>query len=227
MRNHQNTNQRAWVGILLVLVGSYFLLNNFNLIPDFIPYYLFGWEMVIVIIGLSMIFTGRKEGFIFLLIGGFFLADEIFYIPDLRFRDWWPLILVALGVSIIIRRRDKAHLGINTIGDDYLEDSAIFGGSEKSFTSKQFKGGKITAIFGGSEISFAHADLVDSNVILDIFCMFGGVSLVVPNDWTVINESFVVFGGYSDNRPSSDRNPEKVLRIKGSVVFGGAEIEGL
>jgi len=225
MRNRENSNHRAWLGVFLVLFGGYFLLRNFHLIPAFIPHYLFGWEMVVIIIGASMVLTGRREGFVFLLIGCFFLIDEIFYLPDFHFRDWWPLILVALGLSIILRRRDGAHRGI-ALDDDYLEDSAIFGGSEKSFTSKNFKGGKITAIFGGSEISFAQAELAEKEAVLDIFCMFGGSSFHVPDDWTVINESFVIFGGYSDNRSNTPRDPNKVLRIKGSVVFGGAEVKG-
>ncbi len=226
MRTQGHSNQRTWLGIFLVLIGAYFLLNNFDLIPDFIPYYLFGWEMIVIVIGASMIITGRKEGFIFLIIGAFFLIDEIFYIPDLRFRDWWPLILVAVGASIIFRRKDILNRGSEN-SDDFLDDSSVFGGSEKSFTSRNFKGGRITAVFGGSEINFSKAELSEENAVMDLFCMFGGASFIVPDDWTVINESFVMFGGYSDNRSTAQRDPSKVLRIKGSVVFGGAEIKGI
>lgn len=225
MRNRNSSNQRAWLGIFLVILGAYFLLRNFDLIPYYIPSYLFGWEAVFVIIGGSMIVTGRKEGFVFLTIGTFFLLDEIFYLPEFRFRDWWPLILVAIGVSIIMRRRDVMHRGVSPTDQDFLDDTAIFGGSEKSFTSQNFKGGKITAVFGGTEINLSEARLAEHEAVLDIFCMFGGHSFRVPNDWTVINESFVIFGGYSDNRPQAIRDPEKILRIKGSVIFGGAEIK--
>ncbi len=229
MGNRENNNQRAWLGVALVLFGGYFLFRNLDLIPDFIPYYLFGWETVFIIIGVSMLATRRREGFLFLGIGVFFLIPDIFYLPDFRIRDWWPIILIAVGISIVLRRRDDLSKKKRSESDDYIENTSIFGGSETSYASQRLQGGKITSIFGGSEVDLTRAQMEGEEIIIDIFCFFGGSGFKVPNDWTVINESFVIFGGFSDKRPIANEvgeGPQKVLRIKGSVIFGGAEIKG-
>lgn len=227
MSNQSNINQRAWLGIVLVAIGGFFLLRNFDLIPDFLPYWIFSWKTIFVLVGGSMLVTGRREGFVFLAIGGLFLLPDLFDVPRFRFREIWPVILIIIGISIVLRRRDSSHRGLDVVDEDFFEDTAIFGGSEKSFTSQNFQGGKITSVFGGSDIDFSNAKLADGEVVLDIFCLFGGNNFRVPNDWTVINESFVIFGGYSDKRINlAENDPSKVLRIKGSVIFGGAEVKG-
>lgn len=220
-------NQKAWLGIVFVVLGTVFLLNNLDLIPSFIPYYLFGWETLLVLIGGAMLATGRREGVIFLGIGVFFLLPDVFDLPRFRMRDWWPLILIIIGVVIFTRRRSIGHEATEEFNSDYFEDISIFGGSEKSFSSKNFTGGKITAIFGGSEINFRDAELNDSGeAVLDLLVLFGGSEVYLPDDWTVVNDSFVLFGGNTDNRPKSTiKDPTKVLRIKGLIMFGGNDIK--
>lgn len=176
-----------------------------------------------------MLATGKRGGVVFLGIGALFLIPEIFYLPRFEMRDWWPLILVIIGVSIFLRRKEDARRKLGDYDDDYFEDTSVFGGSEKSFTSQSFKGGRISAVFGGSEINFSDAQMGADDATIDLLCLFGGSEITVPNDWTVINESFVIFGGYSDSRPRSameSNDPKKVLRIKGLVMFGGAEVKG-
>ncbi|MEP1096984.1 MAG: DUF5668 domain-containing protein [Cyclobacteriaceae bacterium] len=224
-----DNSSKAWLGIVLVALGGYFLLRNLDLIPSFIPYYFFGWEMILVIVGGAMLTTGRREGFIFLAIGGLFLLPEIFYLPRFRFRDWWPIVLIIIGVSIVIRRRGFVVREEGDIDEDFIDDTSIFGGSEKSFNSKNFKGGKVTSIFGGSKIDFSDSKMAPEGAVLDMFCLFGGNELVIPNDWTIVNESFVIFGGYADKRSRSateQNDPKKLLKIKGSVIFGGSEVKG-
>lgn len=225
----QSQNTKGWIGVVLVAFGAFFLLRNFGLIPYFIPHYFFGWKAILVLVGVSMLVTGRKrEGLLFLLIGVFFLLPDIFQLPHISMRDWWPVILIVVGIGVFLRRRDQTYRRSGAVGSDYFEDVSIFGGSEKYFTSRNFKGGKITCIFGGSEINFSEADIGEEEAVLDVFCLFGGNEIRVPNEWTVVNDSFVIFGGHSDSRSGySERNPGKVLRIKGSIIFGGNEIKGI
>lgn len=174
-----------------------------------------------------MLVTGRREGLIFLGIGTFFLIPDIFDLPRFRIRDWWPLILIVMGVVIVLRRKDYHASGLIEDDRDFFNNTSIFGGSNKAFTSKNFQGGKITAVFGGSDVDFSEVELGQEEVVLDVFCLFGGNNIRVPNDWTVLNDSFVIFGGYDDERRMNpDRDPNKVLRIKGSIIFGGMEVKG-
>jgi len=228
MTPQERPHQKAWIGIALVIFGGYFLLRNFDMIPAIIPYYLFSWKSILIIIGGSMLITGRKEGIIFLAIGSFFLLPDLFFMPYFQIRDWWPLILIIIGIVIILRRRDHVNRRPGDSSDDFVDETSIFGGSEKSFSSQNFRGGKITSIFGGSEIDFSEAKMQGDEIIIDVFCMFGGNNMIIPNEWTVINETFVIFGGVADKRrrsASKANNLNKVLRIKGLVIFGGAEIK--
>ncbi|MFY0651849.1 MAG: hypothetical protein JXQ96_07440 [Cyclobacteriaceae bacterium] len=231
MKKHNQTNNNAWVGIVLVAIGAYFLFRNLNFIPDFIPHYFFGWEMIFVIIGGSMLATGRRSGLIFLLIGAITLLPQVFYWPQIHIRDWWPLILVAIGVSFILKRRDQGRRSrLGEVDDDYIDDVSIFGGNERQVSSQNFKGGKVTSVFGGSELNFLNCKLSDQENIIDVFCMFGGSTFIVPSDWTVVMDSFIIFGGFADKRPlvsNEGQDPSKVLRIKGFVMFGGGEIKSI
>lgn len=53
--------------------------------------------------------TGRTIGGLFLLvIGCFFLMRELDFIPDwFRFRNFWPVIFIVLGISIIAKSKRK------------------------------------------------------------------------------------------------------------------------
>lgn len=229
MTQHKDSNSKVWLGIFLVALGSYFLLRNLDVIPSFLPSWLFDWEMIFILIGGAMMLSGKREGLVFLVIGGFSLLPEILNIPNFHMRDWWPLILIVIGLSIFFKRRNHTVKVLGGGSDEYFEDTSIFGGSEKSISSPKLKAGKITAIFGGSEINLVGTELGEKEVVIDYLCLFGGNVLIVPNDWTVINESFTLFGGYSDARIKNSgvkHDPEKVLRLKGVILFGGAEVNG-
>lgn len=225
MSNHENKNSNTWVGIVLVALGGFFLFRNFDWIPYWLPDYLFSWEMILIVVGVAMLITRRREGFIFLAIGGVFILNDIFYLPHFHMGNLWPIVLIIIGISLFMRRREYQNDASNSDDPDFFNETAIFGGSERSFSAKNFKGGKVTSIFGGSDISFINADIQEGGAVIDQFCMFGGNAFSVPNDWTVINESFVIFGGFGDKRRDAERNPDKVLRIKGTVIFGGGEVK--
>jgi len=108
-----------------------------------------------------------------------------------------------------------------------LNISSVFSGVERKILSKNFKGGRIACVFGGAEIDFTQAD-IQGEVLLKIEQVFGGTKLIVPNNWTVVNDIDGVFHGAEDKRTNFSANttdPNKVLRVKGSAVFAGIEIK--
>ncbi len=46
-------------------------------------------------------------GLVLIVLGLLFLADN--FLPDVRFGDFWPLILVAIGIGLLWRSRDEAR----------------------------------------------------------------------------------------------------------------------
>jgi predicted membrane protein len=63
---------------------------------------------------------------------------------------------------------------------------------------------------------------------IDVFCIFGGMKLIVPEDWNVKIRVMSIFGGFSDKHrilsTGTSAAQDTQLIIKGIVIFGGGEI---
>jgi predicted membrane protein len=110
--------------------------------------------------------------------------------------------------------------------DDIIDSTSIFGGVKKNVISKDFKGGEVTAIFGGTELNLSQAD-INGKVHLEINQLFGGTKLIIPSNWQVQSDTTSIFGSVEDTRSGSGQymDPNKVLIIDGSSVFGGISIK--
>jgi predicted membrane protein len=227
-------DRRFWLGLVFVIIGGVLLLDNLNIIPYYIPDYLLSWKTFLIVLGAYLI-VGRKKpepGIILIVIGSVFLLQDFYYF---RMRDvWhiiWPSIFIIIGASLILRRSRHNRDGLEDEKKndlDYMDDFAVFGGREIVIDSQNFKGGKISAIMGGSSIDLRNANLSEGNNVLDILALFGGTSIIVPPDWTVKVEVVSILGGFSDKRSSPVKvipHPNKVLTIKGFVMFGGGDIK--
>ncbi|MEQ8924287.1 MAG: DUF5668 domain-containing protein [Fulvivirga sp.] len=237
MGQEHTQDRRFWLGLVFVFIGGVLLLDNLNIIPYYIPDYLLSWKTFLIALGAYFI-IGRKKpepGIIMITIGSVFLLQDFYYF---RIRDiWhilWPSIFIIIGGSLILRRsRNKESESRGLDGEkknqvDYVDDFAVLGGREVKVDSQNFRGGKISAVMGGSTIDLRNAGLAEGENTIDVFAMFGGTSIIVPQDWTIKNEVFSLLGGFSDNRDSSVKvvpHPSKVLVIKGFVMFGGGDIK--
>jgi predicted membrane protein len=122
-------------------------------------------------------------------------------------------------------KRSRYQAGTSTPAGEVLDVNAVFGGVKRTVLSKNFAGGEINAVLGGCEIDLTKADF-NGRVVLEINSVFGGTQLYVPPTWTVIPEMDTVFGSLEDKRPTQvlHPDPEKVLVLRGSNVFGGTEL---
>ncbi len=222
MANNE-VKQRNWTGLVLVIIGLAFLLRNLHLLP--LPSVFFSWKTLLIIIGVVGISLGKREGFIPLIIGALFiLIYDILGLHYFHFRDLWPLILVLVGIALLMRHRSSR--GIRTDSNE-IDGVAIFSGVEKQVTAQEFSGGKVTAAFGGINIDLRNATLSEQTNVIDLFTIFGGSEFRVPSDWTInVSQLTVLFGAFEDKRSTSpsQTDPNKVLYIKGLILFGGGEI---
>ena len=238
MENRVSENKRIYLGLFLIAVGGFWILERLNLIPEVWENIFFSWQMLLIGIGIFSFIGGNKTaGTILIGIGGFFLIDEIITIPrDLR-RIGWPALIIGIGVVMLLTHRNKKTKsgspnftpGTSTQGMDYFDDFVVFGGREIFINSLNFIGGKTTSMFGGTEYDMRQAQLSENGAVIECLTLFGGCGFKVPPDWTIKNEVTAVFGAFTDKRGSTYNqvvtNPSKTLVIKGFAAFGGVEVK--
>jgi predicted membrane protein len=230
--HHHLQNNRPIIGVILVLIGLFLVLRNTGIFPAFIDHVIFSWPMLLVAIGLIITIGssgGKTSGIIVMAVGAFFLIPNIFR-ETFDINMFWPSIFIIIGVVFIFSRRRGWNSVTTTpqTGDDYIDYVHVFSGGERQIVSDNFRGGKITAVFGGSEIDLTKAKLVPGVSELEIACVFGGTTIIVPDDWNVKIEVVPVLGGFGDSRklnPGRTIDITRQLVIKGAVVFGGGEVK--
>jgi len=246
MERRQNGHGHIWTGVFIVIIGIAALVKaSVTDLPDWV----FSWQTFMILLGF---FIGIKHGFkgsawfILILIGGAFLVRDFY--PDWEIRRYiWPVALIVVGAFLILRPRKKywqdcekkkttpnpSGIAGATIIDetydtkeDYVDSTSIFGGAKKNIISKNFKGGDLINIFGGTELDLTRADF-SGTAIIELTTIFGGTKLIVPSNWTIKSEAVTIFGGMEDKRnmQTITDSPEKILKITGTVIFGGIEIK--
>lgn len=229
-------NPRILLGAVLVLVGGTIFLDNLGIIQFSAFEMIFSVPGIMFIIGLFLVINSRRTIF-----GGSLMAVGVF-LGILRVYNFhygieimFPIVMIFLGLNIIFKKRNfkvpgETYFKQNrkVYNEDQLEDVSIFGGGVKTFNSDNFQGGSVTAIFGGSEIDLSSCKLAPGEQVIDLVVLFGGVEIIVPYDWKIQVEVTPLFGGFSNKYkrdPKMILNQDGILRIKGTVVFGGGEIK--
>lgn len=223
-------------GIIIAIIGAVLLLRTLDIIPFFYVRSL--WPVALIIIGITI---GIKNKFVnpgsWILI----FLGTVNLIPRMEIGNGhytneliWPFALILAGLFIVFRSRKKKYLmertNINMItnNESVLNLDVTFGGRKEIITSKDFKGGTVSATFAGAEVNLMQADSLTQPIVLDIRVAFGGVELIVPSHWEIQNEITPAFGSVEDHRVIRTPNPgeeKKVLSLKGSCSFGSIEIK--
>jgi len=169
---------------------------------------------------------------IMIVVGTFFLLPDLIDIPREVRRIFWPAILVAIGIAMLLKhkgKRDEVIMGSKSSSLDYFDDFVIFGGREIFINSQHLLGGKATSIFGGIEYDLRRAVPSESGSVIDCITIFGGCGFKIPLDWSVRNEVTTIFGAFTDKRgeafQQASYDPSKTIIIKGMSIFGGVEIK--
>ncbi len=130
---------------------------------------------------------------------------------------------VAGVVKFVASRR-------HTYGDEESDTFDLvvpFSGRELESHARSFAGGSVLVMFGGAEIDLRFAQLDPMGAYMEVDCWFGGVEVIVPDNWRVILNAQTYAGGAENN--ASDllaRLPEDAptLEVDARVVLGGLDI---
>lgn len=222
------------IGLSFIAAGAVIILANLGIIDIAIRSILLSWQMLLIVFGL-LAFVGKnfKAGVIFVIVGAFFLLPLI---PGLNLgeqfvRNFWPLMLVLVGVLILFTSRKKVAPNIEveaTFSEDgYINQSFLFNGSDQSFVGPVFKGGMISTIFGGTNLDLTNTNLPENqDAVLTLKGVCGGVTMKIPEGWRVEIKNYSFLGGVSDTRAlKSAQNSTRKLIINAEYTLGGGDIK--
>ena len=144
-------------------------------------------------------------GVFLIVFGTIFLLDNFGYLDsEYVFENFWPLILVIVGIAILLRPKRTAKLssehrlsenrnqpGYQNFPEsaaDYLVRSAVFGDIEATVTSKNFSGGSCSVVFGRIQVDLTAAEFKEGQSTLRLNSVFGSVVVrVSPGHEVAIN----------------------------------------
>ncbi len=232
MRHRHSAQQRLVFGMVLAFLGVVFLLDNFHVF-DARAVLSFWPVMLIALGGLRMAQahrpTGQVVGLILVLVGVMWTLSNM-GIVSLRWRDWWPLLMIAAGGLVIFRGQSQQDGQSNadgsvseTVQDNRLDMTAVMSGTQAKIDTQDFRGGDLTIVMAGVELDFRNASIA-SEATLNVLVAMGGLDIKVPADWSVMVKGIPLLGGIED-KSVPPANPIKRLHISGVVMMGGIQIK--
>lgn len=218
------------LGVALILMGVAFTLDNLGLMNAHLIFKF--WPLVIILWGMAKLWQEGLEhggaGLILVAIGTFFLMVMLGH-GNLA-EALTPLGLVAFGIWMVMKalRKNRGPAPGMANSENYVQATAIFCGAKRRVVTQAFEGGEFTAIFGGFDADLRRAAPSGNQARLDVFALFGGGEIKVPETWVVVNHATALFGGIDDktqddhSRAADPNSPRLILT--GLVLFGGLEI---
>ncbi len=218
------------IGLGVIAIGMLFLLDNLGIVDFDYAFQL--WPAIFILAGVLK-FTqstsggGRAAGAIFIALGAVLLLKGlgIFYIS---WRVLAPLLMIGAGLLVVFKSAQDR--GAGTAGptdkdaghDSVVRLTALLGGIERRVYTPDFRGGEITAIMGGCQLDLRQAS-IQGQAVLNVFALWGGIEIKVPDDWTVSLEGTPLLGGFSE-KTSAPRDNSKRLIVRGVALMGGVDV---
>jgi hypothetical protein len=228
---HSHSKQHIVLGGFIIALGVLALFDRLDIfhIGNIFQF----WPTVFVLVGLLKIAGSKSRSSI--ITGGIFIAVGVVLmlnhlgIINFSWHDWWPVILIAVGISIVFKDRSgcsrKEWFGDNQFADDgsVLDITAVMGGNKTVSNSQDFRGGELTAIMGGIELDLRAAS-IQNEALLNLWATWGGIVIKIPSDWVVVNRGTAIMGGIEDKSFASPTSTKRLI-ITGTAIMGGVEIK--
>lgn len=218
------------LGLIIIAIGVLFTLDNLGILyaHDYLRY----WPALLIIYGIVKMIQphgrpGRFFGLVITFIGAAILLDRL-YIFSFSVWDFWPLLIVIVGLSMIWRASSggakRREWSTTADSDSIINGTAILSGFRRTSSSQNFQGGDLTAIMGGCEVDLRQASMKEGEAVIDVFALWGGIDLKVPLDWSVVVMGSPLMGGFDDKTRPPQGGSTKRLVITGTAIMGGVQI---
>lgn len=243
------------VGLLIIFVGVVFTLDELGIAPavNYLRFWPTALIAIGVLKMLQARDGGGAfAGLLFALVGVWLQAEEL-NIIHIRLWQIWPLALVLFGGYLVWQglvgrvphretpaaaptlpeRGERAPQLTEWSGESparvtdtnsTLSAMAILGGVSRGNNSRAFRGADLLAIMGGCQLDLRQA-AIHGEAVIDVFTMWGGIEIRVPEDWTVESRVVPLMGGVEDKtRPPQGATAHRLI-LRGFAIMGGVEIK--
>lgn len=213
------------MGLLIIVIGLLFTLENVGLLEahDYLKF----WPAGLIAIGLVKLWQGGSGTFMgsIFVFAGVWLLLESMGIVTMSLWNLWPMLFVLVGGSMVWRGLYGRRVEENPLDShSTVSAMAVLAGVNRRSNAKTFRGGDLTAVMGGCQIDLTQAT-IDGEAVIDVFAMWGGIELRVPENWSVSGRVTPLLGGYEDKtHPAPDATNQRLL-VRGFVIMGGVEIK--
>jgi len=210
------------IGIFFAILGVLLTLDNLDLIDA--DRYLAYWPLVLVAIGiLKFQEAGRRVLGAFLI--GIGALNLISNTVDFRLSvfDLWPAALILAGIVIVARAFGFSLPSLSGPSDSTVW--AIFGVRKIKIDSRAYAGARIIAFMGGCELDLTKADMEQGPATIELFVMWGGIEIKVPEGWEVIGNTVPIMGG-AEIRTKAAPGGRRLI-VNGLALMGGVEIKNV
>ena len=198
------------------------MLNNLQVAPFGVS--LSDWWPLLIVAGGVLILLSDIKNYLWaslvIVFGVLFQLKQLDIIEVYPWQLFWPILIIAVGLSIVINHTAKKPVARR----DREDITVILSGSESRVQSKDYRGSKVTSILGGAVLDLTGAS-IKKEATIDLFCLWGAVEIRVPEGVAVKDGTSSIMGGI-ENSVTSDGVGETspTLRIVGDVVMSGVEI---
>jgi len=185
------------------------------------------WGVVIIVIGIILLLNNIDA-----LDLGEFIAD------------YWPVLLIILGFSLMLKRRNHQKMSTSLAGDkDIVCESNeayysnVFGDFHVAIASSDFQTGKVNNVFGDVKVDLENLNITSGEKKLDLSGVFGDIKVSVPKKVPFFIKANIVAGdikimgekrsGFSVEKIYKSENydtSENRLNIFISHVFGDIKV---
>ena len=106
--------------------------------------------------------------------------------------------------------------------DDAIDVASVYGSREFRSTADAFAGGRVICWYSGVDVDLRGATLGPAGGELEVWTVFGGTRIRVPEDWAVELHGVAVFGGATNMAARPDAAADgPLLLIRHRTIFGG------
>ena len=226
--------RRVIFGSCIIVIGVLALFDKLKIFSFNIGNLFKFLPTVFVVVGILKITESKSRsniltGLCFILVGVAMMLNNL-GIFHFSFRDWWPVLLIAVGISVVFKDRSADRSSGNFFaGNEYrdsnvsLDITAVMGGNKTVNSSQDFKGGEITAFLGGVDLDLRSA-IIQTEAVLNVWATWGGIEIRVPDDWEVVNRVTAILGGIEDKTIPAPGTGKRLI-VAGTAIMGGVVIK--